>query len=61
MFLKTLFGVKAPHKWGVDAVQAGLLNMSAQEKMWGRVFWRMCFGESSVGPHKKFGIWRRLS
>ena len=27
LFLKTLFGMKAPHKRGMDAVQDGLLNM----------------------------------
>ena len=44
MFLKTFFGMKAPHKWGVDAVRDGLLNMSEQEKTVGEdylahVFW----------------------
>ena len=32
LFLKKLFGMEAPHKWGMDAVRAGLLNMSDQEK-----------------------------
>ena len=32
LFLKILFGMKAPHKRGVDAVRAGLLNMSEQEE-----------------------------
>ena len=29
---ETLFGMKAPQKQGVDAVQYGLLNMSEQEE-----------------------------
>ena len=29
----------------MDAVQSGLINMSAQEKIWGWIVWRMCFGE----------------
>ena len=32
LFLKTFFGMKAPNKRGVDAVQSGLLNMSDQEE-----------------------------
>ena len=44
LFLKTLFGMNLPHKWGVDAVRAGLLKMSEQEKNVGdnclaHVFW----------------------
>ena len=44
LFLKTFFGMKEPHKRGMDVVQAVLLNMSEQEKMWGHIVWRMCFG-----------------
>ena len=44
LFLKTLFGMKAPHKLGVDAVKSGLLNISEQEENVGvdclvHVFW----------------------
>ena len=44
LFLKTFFGMKSPHKQGVDAVRAGLLNMSEQEENLGadcmvHVFW----------------------
>ena len=35
LFLKILFGVKAPHKRAMDAVQDGLLNMSEQEENMG--------------------------
>ena len=45
LFLKTLFVIKASHNQVVDAVRSGLLNMSEQEEMWGRIVWRMCFGE----------------
>ena len=38
LLLKILFGMKAPHKQGVDAVQAGLLNMSEQEECLAHVF-----------------------
>ena len=31
LFLKTFFGMKAPHKQGVDALRAVLLNMIYQE------------------------------
>ena len=44
LFLKTLFGMKAPQKRGLDAVGSGLLNMSQQEENVGadcllHVFW----------------------
>ena len=44
LFLKTLFGMKAPYKWGVDAVRSGLVYMSDQEENLGadfltHVFW----------------------
>ena len=37
LFLNTLFGMKATQKLGMDAVQAGLLNMSEQEENVGRI------------------------
>ena len=44
LFLRTLFEMKAPNKHGMDAVRAGLLNMSEQEEnVWAdymaHVFW----------------------
>ena len=44
LFLETLFGMKAPQKQGVNAVRAGLLNMSKQEENDGadclaHIFW----------------------
>ena len=44
LFQKTLFGMKATHKQGVDAVRAGLLNMNEKEEMCGRIVWSSCFG-----------------
>ena len=38
LFLKTLFGMKAPHKQGVDTVRSGLLNMSEQKENVGADF-----------------------
>ena len=32
LFLETFFGMKAPHKQGVDTLRSGLLNMSEQEE-----------------------------
>ena len=43
LFLKTLFGTKAPHKRGVESVQAGLLNMSDQEENVGGGLSGACF------------------
>ena len=44
LFLKSLFGMKATHKRGVDTVKYDFLNMSEQEEILGsdflaHVFW----------------------
>ena len=40
-----LFGIKAPHKRGMEALRVGLLNMSKHEENVGRIVWCTCFGE----------------